>query len=89
MKGAYAQYYNGMAVLNMLPVENEVYLYPDLVKGVDGGEDRPDCGDGREQLYRLPHAAAEERKSHGGFRSGRPSSSALPSGWIYRPAGWR
>lgn len=32
MKGAYAQYYNGMAVLNMLPVENEVYLYPDLVK---------------------------------------------------------
>lgn len=32
MRGAYAQYYNGMAVLNMLPVQNEVYLYPDLVK---------------------------------------------------------
>ena len=32
MRGAYAQYYNGLAVLNMLPVQDEVYLYPDLVK---------------------------------------------------------
>lgn len=29
---SYAQFYNGMAVINLAPVENDVVLYPDLVK---------------------------------------------------------
>jgi len=29
---SYAQFYNGMAVINLAPVENDVILYPDLIK---------------------------------------------------------
>ena len=29
---SYAQFYNGMAVINLAPVENDVVLYPDLIK---------------------------------------------------------
>lgn len=29
---SYAQFYNGMAIINLAPVENEVVLYPDLIK---------------------------------------------------------
>lgn len=29
---SYAQFYNGMAVINLAPVESEVVLYPDLIK---------------------------------------------------------
>ncbi len=32
MQSAYAQYYAGSAVINMVPVENDILLYPDLVK---------------------------------------------------------
>ena len=32
MQSAYAQYYAGSAVINMVPVQNDVILYPDLVK---------------------------------------------------------
>ena len=29
---SYAQFYNGMAIINLAPVEHEVVLYPDLIK---------------------------------------------------------
>jgi germination protein YpeB len=29
---SYAQFYNGMAIINLAPMENEVVLYPDLIK---------------------------------------------------------
>jgi spore germination protein len=32
MKPSYAQFYNGMAVINLAPVEKDAVLYPDLVK---------------------------------------------------------
>lgn len=32
MQSAYAQFYAGSAVINMVPVENDIILYPDLVK---------------------------------------------------------
>jgi germination protein YpeB len=29
---SYAQFYNGMAIINLAPVEKDVVLYPDLIK---------------------------------------------------------
>ncbi len=32
LKPSYAQFYNGMALINLAPFENDIVLYPDLVK---------------------------------------------------------